>query len=333
MIETPELLILDVGHGNCAILRDTEAVTVIDCPPTSTLLDTLAFLEIDVIHNVLISHADYDHAAGLPVLLQAITVRNVYINPDANKKSRAWREIRVALELAHKNGTQIYPSLTSNLPTKIISGQVEIEILAPSLGVALGGSGGQDLEGRNLTSNAMSVVIGLVHDTHRIALLPGDMDEVGLDNLLRKHEQIEAQILVFPHHGGNPGTTHGQQFAQKLCDAVHPRLVVFSHGRNRLLNPRKDIMQGVHMAVPYAHVMCTQLSCHCAIALPTSEYTHLTSAPASGYTSNSCCGGTISITLNGEQTSYAPLLAAHRAFVGNKIATPLCLQFLALTNT
>lgn len=260
MIELPELIILDVGHGNCAILRDTEIVTIIDCPPTSTLLDTLAYLDINNIHQVLISHADYDHAGGLPVLLRKIAVQNVYINPDANKKNIIWREIRVALELAHEKGTLVHPSLTSNLSKKISSGQVEIEILAPSLGVALGGSGGQDLEGRNLTSNAMSVVIGLVHDTHRIALLPGDMDEIGLDNLLRKHEHIEAQILVFPHHGGNPGTTHGQLFAQKLCDAVHPRLIVFSHGRNYLLNPRKDIMQGVNMAVPLAHIMCTQLS-------------------------------------------------------------------------
>jgi beta-lactamase superfamily II metal-dependent hydrolase len=332
MIELPELIILDVGHGNCAILKDTEAVTVIDCPPTSTLLDTLAYLGIDVIHQVLISHADYDHAAGLPVLLRATTVRNVYINPDANKKSKTWQEIRHALELAHEKGTLVHPSLTSNLSKKISSGQVEIEILAPSLGVALGGSGGQDLAGRKLTSNAMSAVIGLVHDTHRIALLPGDMDEVGLDNLLRKQKHIEAQILVFPHHGGNPGTVNEQQFAQKLCKAVHPRLVIFSHGRKRFFNPRKDIMQGVHIAVPQAHIMCTQLSRHCAIALPTSELIHLTSIPADGYAENSCCGGTISITLNGEQTTYAPLFAAHRAFIDGKLAKPLCLQSFAPTH-
>jgi hypothetical protein len=46
MRDLPELIVLDVGHGNCALLRDTEAVTVIDCPPTTTLLDTLTFLFI-----------------------------------------------------------------------------------------------------------------------------------------------------------------------------------------------------------------------------------------------------------------------------------------------
>ncbi len=327
MIELPELTILDVGHGNCALLRDTRAITMIDCPPTSTVLDVLETLNIDTIDHVLISHADFDHVGGLSNLLTSTNVHNVYINPDANKKSQSWRGIRIALEIAEERGTAIH-SLTASRSRKIASGQVEIEILAPSLGVALGGSGGQDLEGRNLTSNAMSVVIGLIHDMHRIALLPGDIDEIGLDNLLRKHKHIEAQILVFPHHGGNPGTTNGQLFAQKVCEAVHPHLIVFSHGRNRLLNPRKEIMQGVKMAAPHAHIMCTQLSRHCVMALPTAEFTHLTNIPASGHSDNSCCGGTISVTLNGEHTTYAPFLASHRAFIDNTLSMPLCLQFV-----
>lgn len=32
-MEFPELIILDVGHGNCALLRDTEGTVLIDCPP------------------------------------------------------------------------------------------------------------------------------------------------------------------------------------------------------------------------------------------------------------------------------------------------------------
>lgn len=52
MVDIPELIVLDVGHGNCAILRDTEAVTVIDCPPGTTLLDTLEQLEISTVNSV-----------------------------------------------------------------------------------------------------------------------------------------------------------------------------------------------------------------------------------------------------------------------------------------
>jgi len=163
MMRLPELIILDVGHGNCAILQDTNAVTVIDCPPPSTLVDTLERLGIDTIDHILISHSDWDHTGGLPNLLDNITVRNVYINPDANNKSKSWIDIRYALELAHdRGGTEVHDSLTSTSSKKIKSGQVEIEILAPSLGEALGGAGGPDLASRKQTSNTMSVVIGLM---------------------------------------------------------------------------------------------------------------------------------------------------------------------------
>ena len=238
-------------------------------------------------------------------------------------------------------GTEVYPSLTSSLSRKIRSGQIEIEILAPSSAVSLGGAGGQDLEGRNLTSNSMSVVIGLMDHSYRVALLPGDMDEVGLDNLLKMQRDIQAQILIFPHHGGSPGNTNGYEFAQKLCNLVKPDLVVFSlernrhFGRNHEENPRDDIMKGVVSAAPYAHIMCTQLSGKCAAREPLSDFSHLNNLPASGFLSNSCCGGTIHIRINGKQTTYAPLLASHREFVSNKVkvSTPICLQHLIKIHT
>ncbi|HVB59923.1 MAG TPA: MBL fold metallo-hydrolase [Ktedonobacteraceae bacterium] len=332
MRDLPELIILDVGHGNCALIRDTEAVTIIDCPPTTILLETLTQLNINSIDQILISHADLDHASGLPALLGEIVVHEVYINPDATKKNKAWREIRAALTLAEMKGTVVHTSLTSALSRKIRSGTVEIEILAPSSAVALGGAGGEDLEGRSLTSNAMSVVIRLIHDDSRVALLPGDVDDVGLDNLLRTQRNIEAQILVFPHHGGKARTISDKVFAQKLCELVKPSLVLFSMGRNRFDNPREHIMQGVVSTVPDAHIMCTQLSEKCAAELPTSKIAHFANLPAHGSRGSNtcCCGGSISIQINGKQTTYLPPLDLHRQFVMNRnnVPTPLCLRHL-----
>lgn len=331
MMDLPELIILDVGHGNCAILLDTKAITVIDCPPAITLLDTLERLGIRTIDQILISHADLDHAGGLPNLLGEVTIHNVYINPDADKKSKTWRDIRIALELAEEMGTEVHTSLTSRLSRRIISGQVEIEILAPSTGVALGGSGGIDLEGRKLTSHSMCTVIGLVHNSYRIALLLGDLDEIGLDNILRKQQDLEAQILIFPHHGGMPGNTDAQEFAQKLCTLVKPHLIVFSLDRDRFENPRKDIIQGVLSTTTNAHIVCTQLSRKCATELPGSNSNHLTTLPAMGRARGKCCGGTISIKINGKQTTYAPSLTLHRDFVTNKgnVPVPMCLRHLS----
>jgi competence protein ComEC len=334
MMDLPELLILDIGHGNCAILQDTDTVTVIDCPPSATVVEVLERQGIDTVDNILISHSDVDHAGGLPNLLKKVFVRNVYVNPDADKRGargKLWKGVRIALGLAEEAGTIVHPSLTTSLSKKINSGQVGIEILSPSVEIALGGAGGEDLAGHKLSSNSMSVIIGLLHQSYRVALLPGDMDEIGLDNLLKKQQNIEASLLIFPHHGGTSGGEDCREFAIKLCSLVQPSLIVFSQGRDRFQNPRNDIMEGVVLATPNAHVMCTQLSKKCAAVPPLSDFSHLTNLPAAGLISDSCCGGTILVKINGKQTGYMPSLSEHRAFVSDKInvPTPLCLYQLA----
>jgi beta-lactamase superfamily II metal-dependent hydrolase len=337
MMDLPELVVLDVGHGNCAVLRDTEAVTVIDCPPpATTLVETLEVLDINIIDHILISHADIDHAGGLPTLLGKIRVNNVYINPDASKRGPRWAEIRTALAVHNKLGTKVHRVLGAEVSKEIYSGQVEIEILAPSLEEGLSGASGEDRKRRKLESNSVSAVIGLIHNSHRVVLLPGDLDEVGLDNLLMDQENIEAPILIFPHHGGSANSIDNYNFARKLCSLVKPKLVIFSIERKRLFgknhseNPRDDMMKGVISASPDAHIMCTQLSGKCAAKDPVSDFYHLTSLPALGFASDSCCGGTIIIRINGKQTTYVPLLSSHREFISNpdKVPTPMCLLHL-----
>ena len=95
MMDLPELIILDVGHGNCAVLRDTEGVIVIDCPCGNTLKEILKYREIQEISHILISHADADHIAGIVDLLldENFRIHNIHLNPDAIKKSYIWQAL------------------------------------------------------------------------------------------------------------------------------------------------------------------------------------------------------------------------------------------------
>ena len=325
MIDLPELLILDVGHGNCAILRDTKAVTIIDCGyDGSTLIETLERLGIDEIDHVLISHADIDHIGGLVPLVTEFPVHNIYMNPDSSKKGKSWKDILLTLRLAEKSGTEIHVGLTSRYSKRIISGEVNIEILAPSAAVAASGPGGIDPDGRSLASNTMSVVVGLEHNSYRAVLLPGDMDETGLKNLQEDYTNVKAQILIFPHHGGNTGKNN-LEFTQSLCDLVKPSSVIFSLHRERHDNPKDDIIQGVVKNLPNSHIMCTQLSQKCSSNLPSSNFSYLNNFPAKGYVNNACCGGTIRIKINGDKTTYTPSPIFHREFV-RKLSSPLCLR-------
>lgn len=234
-MDLPELIVLDVGHGNCAIVKDTGSIIIIDCPSGTTLMATMRHLQIREIESVFISHADYDHIGGLTNLLtnQEIIVRNIFLNPDAIRKTDAWQDLRIALrEVRKRFDTQIHIGLTTVQSKQMHVGQVEIEILAPTPELAMSGVGGRDLQGNRLDSNAMSTVIGLVHESHRIALFPGDIEEVGLRNLLEEHADLQADILVFPHHGGRPGNVDGREFARLLCSYIQPKLVFFSIDRN-----------------------------------------------------------------------------------------------------
>ena len=329
MMSLPELIILDVGHGNCAILRDTNGVIIIDCPQGVTLIETLEKLSIKEISHILISHADADHIAGIINLLlnETIKINNVHLNPDFSRETEIWKDLRSALTDARlRLGTVVSSELTTTKTGQLNVGQVLVEILAPTPELALVGGVGRTVDERRLNPNSTSAVIGLVHNTHRVAILGADIDQVGLDELLKERSELKADILVFPHHGGRPGGADGQTFAQQLCDLVKPNLVIFSIGREKFENPRKEIVEGVVTAVPKAHILCTQLSRNCADSVPDSEPPHLNALPARGRTSNSCCGGTVSIKIAGNKTTYAAGIAGHQQFI-DRVSHPLCRRF------
>lgn len=322
---SPKLAVLDVGHGNCALLVDGDEAVVIDCAPGSTLLETLEQLNVHQIQHVLISHVDRDHTAGLTSLLLNGAIHNVYLNPDPRRDSKTWHALRIALKMASDSfGTNVHHSLSTSSPGTLHCGRVDVEVLSPSVEMATSGVGGEDLRRRALTAHSMSAVVGLTHENSRVALLPGDIDEVGLANLLEAKE-IKAKILVFPHHGGSPRSTVGDEFASQLCNAVEPELVLFSIGREKFSHPREEVVRGVRSASPESHILCTQLSRQCADNVPDTNLVHLADLPASGSSGKKCCGGTVLVELKGTSSAYAPS-TAHEQFVNNFVPHPMCMR-------
>jgi competence protein ComEC len=225
------LIILDVAHGNCALVEDDDAVYVIDCAPGSTLLETLDALGIENVSYVLLSHADEDHIGGVMSLLLRKKVGKVYLNGDSVKKSEVWQDMRSALAVARRTGdTRVHPALTTNESDEFTSNSVNLEILAPYPEDALGGVGGRNIDGRRQHHNTMSAIIRVIHQSHPIALLPGDMDRASFERIQRESGDLTADIVVFPHHGGRSGWGDSEKFASELCRAISPQLVVFSTG-------------------------------------------------------------------------------------------------------
>jgi beta-lactamase superfamily II metal-dependent hydrolase len=321
-----ELAILDVGHGNSAVLRDKKGTVVIDTGPGSTLLEFLEHAEIRSIDLVLLSHADEDHIGGLVQLLasQRVKVRKVVLNTDSLKGSAIWDDLVYELAESDKKGDlQFITSLVADSTGEFDQGDVRIEIVAPGKYLAVKGAGSTDRKGRKLSSNSLSAVVRLVHAGSPAVIFMGDIDLVGLENLEDAGGDATAEIMVFPHHGGKAGSASIEQYVRKLLEMVSPKVALFSVGRGRSHHPRRDVMEVARQLSPALRIACTQLSTHCAKSLPLERPPHLTNAYAKGWENNSCCGGTFIVHF-GQNEGLQPDANAHASFIKVHASTALC---------
>jgi beta-lactamase superfamily II metal-dependent hydrolase len=297
----PELTILDVGHANCAVVRDGDRVFVIDVPLRgSELLEALDQQGVTEISAVLISHGDADHVGGVSALLadETLTIHRVYLNPEALRDTKAWTALRLAVRDARTRSEQavrVHTALTSTTAEELQLPRLKTEILAPSPELAMSGAGGTSMSGNRLSTNTMSVVIRFSTEVTEGVMLAGDIDRVGLDEMLAEHPSPTAEVLVFPHHGGLPGRAQPHRFASTLTAAVTPSVVVFSLGSDSV-TPRPEIVAGVRESAPLAHVACTELGGQCALQPPHAPQSYLSARPARGISeshSGSACAGTL----------------------------------------
>jgi len=330
-VPEPTLAILDVGHGNCAILSD-DKVAVIDAGPGTALLEFLAREGIKRVHVVLISHADEDHIKGLVSLIESqnVTLDLIRINSDSLKGSPTWNDLIFVLDEANKTGKLRFEvGLTTNDSDRFNTASIRIEILAPSPGLAVKGPGSEDHRGRKLTSNSNSVVVRLVRDGTSHVILPGDIDETGLQNLLESGQDLRASVAVFPHHGGGAASSDLPRFAAEFSRATGAESLIFSIGRGRYDTPKPEVVDAARRQLPKVRILCTQLSEHCASQLPKLDPTHLTGKFSRGLETRRCCSGTIVLTLAPTRDNVLPLVDKHLRFISESAPSALCTKPLA----
>ncbi len=317
------LWIIDVGHGNATVLEDGDRTAVIDGGRGDTLVRFLDERGITRIDTVIVSHVDADHFGGVSLLLSdtMFEVGSVFVNPDS-RNSDLWRDFLTVMCDAQRRGTKFNLELTCINPGKISLGSALLEVLAPSQQLAYRTPQARRGDGRQVSPNAMSGVIRVSAGESMRVLLAGDIDQVGLDSLLADCSDLAADVLVFPHHGGRPGSDPACMFARTLTREVNPSLVVFSISRGHTQFPRPEIVASVLDSVDGVHVACTQLSQLCAAHVPV-ERSNLHSGIAKGASENSCCARTISISLE-RASALSPSLSAHNEFIDKHAPSALC---------
>lgn len=330
-MSSPEIIILDVGHGNCALARDDGHSVLIDAPPKwATIRRTLQHFGITTLDAVFVSHQDRDHLSGaVPLLLDKdFAIGEIYLNPDPSKKGTGTerRRVQAAATTAVREGRAKPPEALSTKLAIVQFGVLQIEVLAPPWEVtSWTAAGGTDESGAELTGHTLSGVMRVGANTGRTVLLAGDLDSAGLDDLIARDVSLEANWLVFPHHGGHVSDADDADFASRLCLAVKPEAVIFSHSRTKYRNPLPAVVAAVRAQVSDVRIACTQLSRNCAAAVPLAEPTHLVDLPAAGRVNRCCCAGSLRFSLDPAECIDYPTVEAHRAFIEASGETALCL--------
>src|SRR4051812_27005219 len=106
MIQSANLLILDVGHGNASVIQENDTNILIDTSTKAKLREHLQKLGIKNLDAVILSHSDFDHIGGLVGLLsdEGFSIKRVFLNADAKKDSEAWNDLLFALDGAEATG-------------------------------------------------------------------------------------------------------------------------------------------------------------------------------------------------------------------------------------
>src|SRR4051812_22570588 len=192
----PKLFVFDVGHGSCVFLQDGSVTTVIDCKNSTLLIDFLLSKNVSEISQIIISHADADHIDGILALIQSdyIQLGTVFVNADP-KDSDTWLELRMALQDASLRGKlKIRTEIGDGMADQLKREDVEIEVIAPGVAARLASPKGRTPQRARASSNSLSVVLRLHHENHPVILIPGDLDEVGLSDLIERGKQLGADI-------------------------------------------------------------------------------------------------------------------------------------------
>lgn len=237
----PILYVVDVKHGNSAVLIDKNGVVIFDAGRRIELMEFLLSKSITTIDNIILSHADADHIGGVMALInsQKFSIKAVYVNSDI-KDTKIFDDLVYSV-YSDKN-IHFEVSITPNLNGLLNKGEVYIEVVAPSTYLAAKGAGSKDRKGRIISSNSISAVIRLIYKNKNIALFPGDIDVNGLNNLLDDGKDIDAKILIFPHHGGSPGGMKVTGFVEDICGKTNADFIIFSIDDNDHDYPRIDVL-------------------------------------------------------------------------------------------
>ena len=257
----PSCYVLDVGHGNSAVVVGDERVAVVDGGAGTSLGDFLDRMGLYDIEAVLVSHADADHISGVAALLSMcldrpeMRIGAVYMNPDPRATAVFEDLLHLLQKLDKERRVNWVTSIGVDSPGVLDLGGCEVATIAPSKIFRAKGVGGKFEGAAKSTPNSLSAVVRVTLAGDPWILLPGDLDFVGFNALLADGAVATAEVVVFPHHGGQGGTIdQTEQLVAGLHDHCKLTSLVFSARSEDARFPSLAVLQAVYRINPVPRI-------------------------------------------------------------------------------
>lgn len=228
---TLHLTFLDVGQGDCGVVRYGGSVYLIDGGSSSVsncgayrILPYLKWCGVQQVDGIFLSHMDEDHVNGAAELLTAVgrrqtslRIKRLFLSP-CEEKADTLQEIET---LGKRAGCEIVYIRGGD---RIKRGELLMRCLYPR------GAKGES----NENSQVLCLEFGKIS-----ALFTGDMEGSGESAVLKilQEEGIKADILKVPHHGSKNSTSAA------FLEVLKPVTAVISCGENnRYGHPHPELL-------------------------------------------------------------------------------------------
>lgn len=312
-VMTLKIAVLDVGHGDCAVVYndDGSSVMVIDCGNGPALIEFLKAEGLNHIDIALVTHNDSDHVNGMRQVLDSIPVALLAIHPNIKDPDGVPKRVMSGLiDAIDPELTELDLVTTNNqrLLDGLRSLGFQAELIYPNPRQAVQAS----------RSNTTSAVLR-VEWKGKVAIFSGDLDKEGWNRLISDDpsvtSKLRSDILKFPHHGGrlvSPRNRIGSsEYTLSLLRCLKPNISIISTANHkRWQHPDLSVLEGLRTYAREAEhrLLCTQVTSVCDsnyaskrdAVIAVLPHSHLSICGRSGYP----CAGTVrlQVTANGDIT-------------------------------
>ena len=207
----PRVVCLDVGQGDAAVVQGRAAALLIDAGTAvpggpdlgeSVVLPALRALGVRRLDLVVASHADLDHRGGLPAVLRALPVAQLWL-PAGGRGDPGFEAL---IGAARARGVDVEERGAGSEP--VLLGDLRVTPLWPPPDTR---------SGRGASRNDRSLTVR-VEVAGRALLLPGDLEAGAEVELVASGARLGADVLKLAHHGSRSSSS--ARFLEAVDGAV-----------------------------------------------------------------------------------------------------------------